>query len=412
MFKHLKGPGALDIKMMRNILFKISTILLGIILLSLTQCNNPKNNIHPLTNSWEIAVPNQEVPLGLSSLSAQHCGSCHQQHYEEWKLSTHAHAWTDLQFQAELKKDSSPFMCINCHIPLQNQQEYIVEGLADGDIYKPVKKVNPEFDAKLQQEGINCASCHIRNNTIVGPYGTTTTPHQSIKDTTFLSEKLCISCHNATAVITPTLACTFETGDEWKSGPYFGEKNCISCHMEATHREIALGYGKKPSRFHYFPGSGIPKFDTVVTKSLNGLGIYPSQLKTTYRPKDSIVFTLKVINEFAGHKVPTGDPERFFNISFTLSNEKGTVLATKTERIGEQWEWYPEAKKIGDNNLAPKEERLFTFSHQAIKKGRLKLSAIITKHRLDKESAAYNKLDEHYPLSITVFKKEYEIEVK
>jgi len=331
---------------MRNKNSLISIIILGVLLLTLMKCKNDARNVESLTNSWEIAIPNQEIPEGLTSLSSEQCGICHQQHYKEWKYSTHSHAWTDLQFQVEIKKESSPFMCINCHIPLQNQQEYIVEGLIDGDIYKPIKKRNPKFDKDLQKEGINCASCHVRNNTIIGTTGTSRAPHKTVKDAAFLSENLCISCHNAVAVITPTLACTFETGDEWKSGPYYGEKNCISCHMESVDREIVAGYGKKTSRLHYFAGSGIPKLDTAKTKALKGLGIYPSTPKKTYFKNDSIIFNLKVINEFAGHKLPTGDPERFYNISFILKNEENKVVSTKTERIGEQWEWYPEAKKL------------------------------------------------------------------
>ncbi|MDH5365378.1 MAG: cytochrome c family protein [Cyclobacteriaceae bacterium] len=397
---------------MRNKFLILSIIIFVLALLYVIYNNISEENILPLTNSWEKAIPNQEIPQGLSSLSAKQCGVCHQQHYNEWKLSTHAHAWTDLQFQAELKKESSPFMCINCHIPLQNQQEHIIEGLIDGDIYKPVKKINPNFDKELQQEGINCASCHVRNNTIIGPTGTKKAPHATIKNSAFLSEQLCISCHNAVAVITPTLACSFETGDEWKSGPYFEKKNCISCHMESINREIVSGYGERSSRLHYFAGSGIPKFDTVETKIMNGLGIYPSALKSIYSKMDSIIFTVKIKNEFAGHNVPTGDPERFFNISFQLKNNNGTILSTKTSRIGEHWEWYPEAKKLADNNLTPNEERLFTFSYQAIKKGSLTLLVKITKHRLNKESADYNNLKDNYPLFITVFDEEYAIEVK
>ena len=397
---------------MRNKFLILSIIIFVLALLYVIYNNISEENILPLTNSWEKAIPNQEIPEGLSSLSAKQCGVCHQQHYNEWKLSTHAHAWTDLQFQAELKKESSPFMCINCHIPLQNQQEHIIEGLIDGDIYKPVKKINPNFDKELQQEGINCASCHVRNNTIIGPTGTKKAPHATIKNSAFLSEQLCISCHNAVAVITPTLACSFETGDEWKSGPYFEKKNCISCHMESINREIVSGYGERSSRLHYFAGSGIPKFDTVETKIMNGLGIYPSALKSIYSKMDSIIFTVKIKNEFAGHNVPTGDPERFFNISFQLKNNNGTILSTKTSRIGEHWEWYPEAKKLADNNLTPNEERLFTFSYQAIKKGSLTLLVKITKHRLNKESADYNNLKDNYPLFITVFDEEYAIEVK
>jgi len=390
----------------------ISFLAFGIAVINLIRCNNPEKKILPLTRRWEKAVPNQEIPVGLTSLSAKSCGTCHQQYYEEWKLSTHAHAWNDLQFQAELGKESSPFMCVNCHTPLQNQQPSIIEGLVDGDIYQPVKTNNPQFDQSLQQEGINCASCHIRNNQIIGPNGSTAAPHTVIKDPVFLSEQLCISCHNASAVITPVLACTFETGDEWEAGPYFGTKNCISCHMPSVTREIVAGFGEKPGHRHFFPGSGIPKFDTVETQMLNGLAFYPSLLKSTYREQDSIHFSLKVKNEFAGHKVPTGDPERFFEISFIVRDGAGTILATKTGRIGETWEWYPEAKKIADNNLLPNEERDFDFSYRPLEKEKLYFSVNVTKHRLNKESAEYNKLTAKYPLFITVFEKEYETEVR
>ena len=155
--------------MKRLSVFYPVTLVIIVTLMLFTKCEENSSNIQPLTKSWEKVVPHQEVPEGLTSLSAEQCGACHQDHYKEWKQSTHAHAWTDLQFQAELKKESSPFMCINCHIPLQNQQEYIIDGLIDGDIYQPVKRKNPNFDLSLQQEGKNCASCHVRDNVIVGP---------------------------------------------------------------------------------------------------------------------------------------------------------------------------------------------------------------------------------------------------
>jgi hypothetical protein len=371
-----------------------------------------EKKIKTLTKSWEKAVPHQQIPEGLASLSAEQCGVCHKNHYEEWQYSTHSHAWTDLQFQAELKKESSPYLCINCHIPLQNQQEYIVTGLIDGDIYQPVRKKNPHFDQKLQQEGINCASCHVRDNVVIGTTGSTKAPHKTRKDVAFLSEKLCISCHNASAVVTPTLVCTFETGDEWKAGPYYGKKNCISCHMEPTKREIVEGFGERVSHLHYFAGSGIPKRKGAKTKVLNGLAFYPSKLEKTYTLNDEIVYHLKLKNEFAGHRVPSGDPERFFSISFELMDEKGKVVAQKTDRIGEKWEWWPAAKKLADNNLNPSEERTFTFAYKPQAKQKLTLAVKVTKNRLNQESATYNKLDDRYPLYITIFDEKYAVEVR
>lgn len=368
-----------------------------------------KETVEPLTNSWEKAIPHQTIPEGLSSLSAESCGVCHQEYYEEWKLSTHAHAWTDLQFQAELQKESSPYLCINCHIPLQNQQEWEVVGLINGDIYRPVKKENPHFDRKLMMEGINCASCHVRDGAIVGTKGNTNAPHKVIKAPELLSENLCIGCHNANAVVTPTLACTFETGDEWKAGPFYGQKNCISCHMPEVERSLVTGYEKRPAHRHFFTGSGIPKFDTVQTTVLNGLSFTKMREEVT---KDSVIFQIKVKNEFAGHRVPSGDPERFILTEMALKDDHGKTYAKKTFRIGEKWEWYPLAKKLSDNNLYPGEERIYSFKSKLPGKGNYTLITEVTKHRLDKENAAYNKLGSNYPLFIKIWDNEYQFVIK
>jgi adenine-specific DNA methylase len=119
-----------------------------------------------------------------------------------------------------------------------------------------------------------------------------------------------------------------------------------------------------------FAGSGIPKRKGAKTKVLNGLAFYPSKLEKSYSLNDEIVYHLKLKNEFAGHRVPSGDPERFFSISFELRDEKGKVVAQKTDRIGETWEWWPAAKKLADNNLNPNEERTFDFCIQAPSKAK------------------------------------------
>lgn len=400
---------------------KKTTLFFGLVILlstTIIQCQNNQGeiieapNITPLEHSWDKAVPQQEIPEGLTSLSAESCGACHQEHYKEWQYSTHSHGWTDAQFQAELKKETSPFMCINCHIPLQNQQDSIVKGLIDGDIYRPVKVVNPHYDESLKQEGITCAACHVRNNVIVGPTGTDKAPHKTVKDTVHLSEQLCISCHNAVAVVTPTLACTFETGDEWKAGPFYGKKNCISCHMDTITRSIVPGYEKRLSHHHYFKGSGIPKAKGAKTKVFNGLAFYPSTLKSNYHLNDSINYEFKVKNEFAGHKVPSGDPERFILFKFNVINQQGDTVFTQIERIGEKWEWHPEAKKISDNNLLPQEERIYKVKFKPNAKGNYNLNIRVEKHRLSDEAADYNKLGDEYPRFIVIYEKELKFRVK
>lgn len=66
------------------------------------------------------------------------------------KNSFYAVAWQDPQFQSEWTKDDSFWVCINWHIPLQNQQPSIITGKLDADYFHPVKTQNPNFDPKLQ----------------------------------------------------------------------------------------------------------------------------------------------------------------------------------------------------------------------------------------------------------------------
>lgn len=234
--------------------------------------------ITPLTKSWEKVIPHQIPAEGLSSLSANECGACHLDIYNEWKNSTHAHAWTDPQYQAELKNNKGLFVCLNCHIPLQNQQEYIVEGLLNGDHHQAVQSKNPNFNATLQSEGITCAVCHVRDEAVISVNDNTKAPHKVVKNSKHLSEQLCLGCHNATETLNPMLVCTFETGDEWDKRPErLKDKNCIECHFPTTERAIVYGGQKRTSHFHGLPGSGIAKNSDYKANMLIGFAINDQQ---------------------------------------------------------------------------------------------------------------------------------------
>lgn len=400
----------------------IAAGILGLFVLisALSNCNNSRQyekqlvttDTIPLKKHWEKAVPHQIIPQGLASLKAEDCGKCHQEIYDEWKQSIHAVAFQDLQFQAEWKKDDI-YACLNCHTPLQNQQEFIVSGLIGGDYKQPVQQSNPHFDKTLQKEGITCATCHVRDGNVIGTIGNTNAPHKTIKDIEFLSEKLCTDCHNVVDELNDVLVCTFETGDEWKNNwASKSGKTCISCHMPETDRPIVLGFGKRISHSHHFAGSGIPKFYGMNAKGLNGLEIRADSLKKEYSVGEELKYSLILKNNFAGHKVPTGDPERFFLIRFEIQDAEGNVLEEKQNRIGERWQWYPVAKQLSDNNLNPLEERKFDFSYRLPYKKDLNLTVEITKHRMTKENAELMGILDKYPLAVSVFKQSYQIHLK
>jgi hypothetical protein len=103
--------------------------------------------------------------------------------------------------------------------------------------------------------------------------------------------------------------------------------------------------------------------------------------------------------------VPSGDPERFILVTYTLKNQSGVVVQTLKHRIGEIWEWYPKAKKLADNNIDPLETRPVDFTSNALPAGKYKLDVNITKNRMDQKTATYNKLSADYPLFIEMFQK-------
>ncbi|HHB77983.1 MAG TPA: hypothetical protein ENK85_01965 [Saprospiraceae bacterium] len=353
------------------------------------------------THSWDTIIPNQDVPAGMHALNAKECGKCHQEIYQEWKMSTHAHAWTDEQYQAELAKNKDLFVCKNCHLPVQNQQKMITTGLYDGDYFRPVQKKNPRFDESLQKEGVTCIACHMNNNTIIGSHPNINATHPVKMDTEYLSEKLCVSCHDAHDDLAEDLVCTFETGMEWRAGPYAKKgKNCISCHMPEVERPSATGAISRKGHRHYFPGSGIPKVKGEKVKKLDGLTF---EVDTVHGAQFTR-FALKVTNQNAGHKVPTGDPERHILIQFDLFKDD-QIVQSDTFRIGEKWQWWPKARKLSDNNLLPLESRTYEKKYPIVPNHHYAWQVTVTKHRMTPEIHAYHHLSEKYPLSIEIFRK-------
>jgi len=365
--------------------------------------------ITPLTRPWELTVKTGGVPKGLDSLSASECGECHVDFYREWSTSTHSKAWQDYQFQEEWKKNEKLFICINCHTPLKNQQEFEVLGLIDGDHFRPKKRPNQEFDKDLQQESITCAVCHVRDGKIIGPFGNKRAPHAVIRDPDFLSEGICECCHQANDMIRPDLVCAFKTSTEWENSPY--AKNhitCIDCHMPQVKRRLTPTSSRdRQTRRHLWRGSGIAKFKGEEQQALNffrsGLELTLAASQAQYLPGDDGTVTVTYINQRAGHNIPTGDPERFIIINFQLTDERGTVLHQEKIRIGQVWKWEPKAEQISDNSLKPLERRTIDIDFTLPSKtGRYQFTAVVENHRILEQYAKDMNLIGRYPLKAEV----------
>lgn len=370
----------------------------------------PKPSITAVSEKWQRVLPFQTVPKGLKGIRAIDCAECHRENYDEWLTSNHAAAWTDPQYQAELKKDAL-WACLNCHLPLENQQPNRILGLYGGDLWKPVMEPNPNFDPQLQQEGLTCAGCHVRDGAILGPRQIEA-PHPMKVDPEAFTYKNCESCHNVLAHLSKAQVCSFDTVDDFKTtGLLEAGVDCVTCHMpEAIRNKPA---GPKKGRLHHFLGAGLPKADQgqpVVGRS--GLVAVLVPPPAPLVPGTTAQLTFTVTNALAGHSVPTGDVERFVLFQFRLLGEKGEVLWQKSERIGETWEWWPAAKQLTDNSLKRGETRALLLEVPIpLKLRAASLEVIHENHRISDQSADFMKLPASYPRKGEVSRRTYPLKL-
>src|SRR5579864_6034680 len=354
---------------------------------------------------WENPLPYQATPAGLQSLSAAQCGVCHAEIYREWQASAHAHALSDLQFQAEMKKSPEVgWLCLNCHTPLENQLERIAFDVRNGSTHQPVVRPNARFDRTLNQEAVTCAVCHVRDGVVLGPYPDSKAPHPVRQDRGLLTADVCTMCHQATAAYTDTLVCTFDTGAEWKAGPY-GQRGqaCSTCHMPAVERAVAAGGPVRQSRRHFFFGSKIPKELRLTDAERKDYALYQPgisvRILAATRSGSNASVRLALKNARAGHLLPTGDPERFVRVDVTLM-AAGNGIETKSLRIGQKWEWWPKARKLDDNRVQALGQRMETIAFQS--PGASAVRVAVYNCRLTEQNARYHSLIGRYPLESRV----------
>ena len=340
---------------------------------------------------WEQPrVPAIAPIAGVGGLAAKDCGVCHQEIYQEWKASSHGWAWKDAQFQAELYKDPEVgWLCVNCHTPMQNQQEMrVIEG---GVTRNPHSTPNPDYDKELQQDGVGCLSCHWRPEGIAAPHEGVKAPHPVVYAPELQQIEACTSCHQAKARLEDALVCHFNTGEEWAETG--SGKTCQECHMQSVTRAHAAGAPVRKGRRHTWFGGGVPK--GPISPEIQALWDEwePGYSLDLNVPESSalgaqVSASLTLSHARAGHMVPTGDPERHLMV-YLEAIADGEVIQTTEHRIGQSWEWSPVARKIGDNRLKPGESREYTLDFSMPQSG-VEVRARVVHVRLTQDNWSYH----------------------
>jgi hypothetical protein len=317
--------------------------------------------IFGLRSDYARAIPYQKVPEGIDSLKAESCGTCHKEIYEEWKTSIHAHAFEDPFFQAYWNKDKHIWVCLNCHTPLENQQPTLIKEVPRGRVEKAEQTPNPQYDPAYQKEAITCAACHVRDGVILGPFDDSVAPHPTKFDPAFRTTQVCYRCHN----VVSGPAQFYNVGPcgtyaEYEGRYFMKEKGliCQSCHMPEIERPVAAGGPIRHGRRHLWRGGHDP--DMIK----RAVAVQVQAEPAVPKPGEQIQFTMTLINAGAGHKIPTGDPDRHFTVEFLVRDRQGQVLARRSETMGRWILWQPVVLEVYDNRLLPLASREYRFTYQ------------------------------------------------
>lgn len=217
-----------------------------------------------------------------ASLAPESCGQCHQQQYQDWQQSLHSQTMgPGLTWQLPLMEQNAANKCLECHAPLAEQKALVAmrQQWPNAPSSPPPAYVGEQLD----QSGLVCAACHVRQHQRFGPKARTnnmTTVHDGFNEQpAFSDSRFCSSCHQFPESGGRTAGKLREnTYQEWLASPYAEQGvHCQSCHM--------------PNRRHQWQGI---HSKTMVEKAVS------SSLEVT---EQSIKASLS--NTGAGHLFPT-----------------------------------------------------------------------------------------------------------
>jgi len=202
------------------------------------------------------------LEMGEKTVKSSECNECHKVIYEEWSAKDfHSKAFVSIAFKKG-SKDYGAEECIGCHAAQENADEKNL-------------KLRPVHTG----EGINCTTCHLRNNMIYGPYKLTA-KHKSEQDESMLKSEFCAGCHGP----------TFQ---EWQAGG--SKKTCQECHMPRVERKVVQGFLLSMVVPNRMVGQHLMSYDKLLKEAA---------LLTGETGKGSVKISLT--NRAGGHNMPTG----------------------------------------------------------------------------------------------------------
>jgi hypothetical protein len=307
-----------------------------------------------LQRHWQVPIPPQGSPPAAyspleASLHPKDCGLCHTQQFQDWRTSVHSRSMGPGVYAQMLDlEDSNPAtyrLCATCHTPLSEQ----IPSLLSGQREHP----NAAFDADLQQAGLVCAACHVRQHQRFGPPRRpdapepppgTILPHGGFTATTaFQRSEFCKGCHQFNADDFALNGKLIEnTYAEWHASPYATEgTQCQDCHM--------------PDRRHLWRGIHDPKMvQQAMTVAL-------STDTVVYKAGEAAQATVTITNSGAGHYLPTYVTPKIFVEAFLLDAQGQTIPDTTQQLAIGREVALDLSEELYDTRIPPKGTQAFTY---------------------------------------------------
>ena len=306
-----------------------------------------------LQHYWRVPIPLQgKAPPAFSPLEAslhpKDCGVCHPQQYQDWQTSLHSRSMGPGVYGQLLDMDAATVaICATCHTPLSEQLPRVERN----GRYTP----NAMFDPTLQQAGLVCAACHVRQHQRFGPPRRpevpipppdAVLPHGGFTaSVAFQRSEFCKGCHQFNpddfALNGKLLENTYE---EWRQSPYAAEGvQCQTCHM--------------PDRRHLWRGIHDPE---MVKQALH-VTLTPEAPTST--PGDHLQVVITVTNTGAGHYLPTYVTPKIF-VQAQLLDQQAQVIPNTSQQaaIGRDIT-LDLSEELYDTRIPPKQSRTFTYAH-------------------------------------------------
>lgn len=201
------------------------------------------------------------LQMDEKTVKSSECNECHKLIYEEWSKDLHSKAFVNDPFKKGTKNYGVE-ECISCHAAQEIANEKNLKT-------RPVHK----------EEGVNCTTCHLKNNMIYGPYKLTA-KHKSEQDESMLKSEFCSGCH-------------MPTFQEWQASG--SKRTCQECHMPRVERKAVQGFPISMFVPNRMVGQHTQSYEKLLKEAA---------LITGEAGKGSLKISLT--NRAGGHNMPTG----------------------------------------------------------------------------------------------------------